>query len=298
MIARRHGLFVLEDAAEAHGQTYRGRPCGSLGDISTFSFYPNKLVTTGEGGMIVTNDDALAATCYSLRNLCFQAQRRFVHERLGWNLRMTNLQAALGVAQLERIDEFAARKRAMGKRYTELLSGIPGLQLPAGKNRLCRKYLLGLRPGVERRGRFRRGRRHEEAGRAGNRLPALLLPHEPTAGPARARPVQRRVLSGCGADVSQRFLYPQRPGTDGRSDDARGRSGRLNSAMTEVFDAYAAYYDLLYRDKDYPGEARYVQSLLRRHGCQRRRDSSSWVAERASMLNSWRDSDFPSRAST
>jgi perosamine synthetase len=132
-IARRHGLHVLEDAAEAHGQTYRDRPCGSFGDISTFSFYPNKLVTTGEGGMIVTNDEQLAASCYSLRNLCFQPQRRFVHERLGWNLRMTNLQAALGVAQLERIDEFAARKRAMGRRYSELLSGIAGVQLPLPK---------------------------------------------------------------------------------------------------------------------------------------------------------------------
>jgi len=132
-VAKRHGVAVIEDAAEAHGQAYRGRPCGSFGDISTFSFYPNKLVTTGEGGMIVTNDDALAATCYSLRNLCFQPQRRFVHERLGWNLRMTNLQAALGVAQLERMDEFAMRKRAMGKRYTELLSGVPGLQLPLAK---------------------------------------------------------------------------------------------------------------------------------------------------------------------
>jgi perosamine synthetase len=132
-IARRHQLHVIEDAAEAHGQTYRGRPCGSFGDISTFSFYPNKLVTTGEGGMIVTNDDQLAAACYSLRNLCFQPQKRFVHERLGWNLRMTNLQAALGVAQLERIDEFAARKRAMGRRYAELLSGVAGLQLPLAK---------------------------------------------------------------------------------------------------------------------------------------------------------------------
>lgn len=132
-IARRHGLRVLEDAAQMHGQTYNGRPCGSFGDLSTFSFYPNKLVTTGEGGMILTNDDTLAADCYSLRNLCFQAERRFVHERLGWNLRMTNLQAALGVAQLERIDEFAARKRAMGQRYTQLLSGIDGLQLPLAK---------------------------------------------------------------------------------------------------------------------------------------------------------------------
>ena len=129
-IARRHGLHVLEDAAEMHGQTYKDRPCGSFGDVSTFSFYPNKLVTTGEGGMIVTNDDKLAATCYSLRNLCFQPERRFVHERLGWNLRMTNLQAAVGVAQLERLDEFTARKRAMGRRYTRMLRGVPGLQLP------------------------------------------------------------------------------------------------------------------------------------------------------------------------
>jgi len=129
-IARRHGLHVLEDAAEMHGQTYKDRPCGSFGDVSTFSFYPNKLVTTGEGGMIVTNDDKLAATCYSLRNLCFQPERRFVHERLGWNLRMTNLQAAVGVAQLERLDEFTARKRTMGRRYTQMLRDVPGLQLP------------------------------------------------------------------------------------------------------------------------------------------------------------------------
>ncbi|MFZ8477575.1 DegT/DnrJ/EryC1/StrS family aminotransferase, partial [Staphylococcus aureus] len=71
-LARRHGLRVLEDAAEMHGQTYRGRPCGSFGDLSTFSFYPNKLVTTGEGGMIVTDDEVLAESCVSLRNLCFQ----------------------------------------------------------------------------------------------------------------------------------------------------------------------------------------------------------------------------------
>lgn len=129
-IARRHGLKIIEDAAESHGLTYKGKPCGSFGDISTFSFYPNKHVTTGEGGMIVTDDDALADTCKSLRNLCFQPQKRFVHERLGWNLRMTNMQAALGVAQLERLDEFISRKRRMGTRYTELLSGLPGVSLP------------------------------------------------------------------------------------------------------------------------------------------------------------------------
>lgn len=129
-VAARHGLKIIEDAAEAHGQLYRGRPCGNLGDVSTFSFYPNKHVTTGEGGMVVTDDPELAESCRSLRNLCFQPQKRFVHERLGWNLRMTNLQAAVGVAQLERLDEFVARKRAMGKRYTELLSGLSGVQLP------------------------------------------------------------------------------------------------------------------------------------------------------------------------
>jgi len=129
-IAKRYGLRVIEDAAQMHGQTYKGMPCGSFGDISTFSFYPNKHITTGEGGMVVTNDDRLAEDCRSLRNLCFQPQRRFVHDRLGWNLRMTNMQAALGVAQLERLDEFVARKRRMGAVYTKLLSDVSGLQLP------------------------------------------------------------------------------------------------------------------------------------------------------------------------
>jgi perosamine synthetase len=132
-VAHRHGLKIIEDAAEMHGQAWRGQPCGSFGDISTFSFYPNKHLTTGEGGMLVTDDDALAERCRNLRNLFFTPPRRFVHEELGWNLRMTNLQAALGVAQLERLDEFVQRKRAMGARYTERLAGVPGLQLPLAK---------------------------------------------------------------------------------------------------------------------------------------------------------------------
>jgi len=129
-LAARHGLRVIEDAAEAIGQNYRGRPCGGFGDVSTLSFYPNKHVTTGEGGMVLTDDPALAERCRSLRNLCF-GKKRFVHEELGWNYRMSNLQAALGVAQLERLDEFIGRKRRMGERYAELL-GVPAdLQLPA-----------------------------------------------------------------------------------------------------------------------------------------------------------------------
>ena len=129
-IARRYGLKVIEDAAQMHGQTYKGRPCGSFGDLSTFSFYPNKLITTGEGGMIVTNDLKLAEDCRSLRNLCFQSGKRFVHERLGWNLRMTNMQGAVGLAQLERLDIFIKRKRDMGRLYTDLLCDIPGIQIP------------------------------------------------------------------------------------------------------------------------------------------------------------------------
>lgn len=134
-LAEKYGLKIIEDAAEAHGQTYQDQPCGSFGDISTFSFYPNKHVTTGEGGMILTDSDALAERCRSLRNLCFQPGKRFVHEELGWNFRMSNLQAALGVAQLERLDEFVSIKRRMGARYTELLKGTPGIQLPLEKTR-------------------------------------------------------------------------------------------------------------------------------------------------------------------
>jgi perosamine synthetase len=129
-LARKHGLKVIEDAAQMHGQTCSGKPCGSFGDISTFSFYPNKHITTGEGGMIVTDDPVLAEKCRSLRNLYFKPEQRFVHDELGWNLRMTNLQAALGVAQLERLDEFVGIKRRMGARYTGLLAGTPGIQLP------------------------------------------------------------------------------------------------------------------------------------------------------------------------
>ena len=128
-IAETHGLKVIEDAAEMHGQTYKDRPCGSFGELSTFSFYPNKHVTTGEGGMVLADDDRLAERCRSLRNLCFQAKKRFVHEELGYNFRMTNLQAALGVAQLERLEEFVRLKRRMGKQYTDRLMRVEGLEL-------------------------------------------------------------------------------------------------------------------------------------------------------------------------
>ena len=129
-IAQRHKLIIIEDAAEAHGAEYQGRRCGSLGDISCFSFYANKIVTTGEGGMILTNNETYANRGKSLRNLCFQKERRFYHESLGYNFRMTNIQAALGLAQVENIEAAVHHKRWMGQEYTRRLNQFRGLQLP------------------------------------------------------------------------------------------------------------------------------------------------------------------------
>ena len=132
-LAKKYNLYIIEDAAEMHGQTYKGRPCGSFGDISTFSFYPNKHITCGEGGMVLTNDEALADRCASMRNLFFSPKKRYIHEELGYNFRMTNLQAAIGVAQLEKIDRTVAKKRHIGALYTKLLKDVDGLQLPVAK---------------------------------------------------------------------------------------------------------------------------------------------------------------------
>ena len=108
-IAKKHNLKIIEDSAEVLGLTYNKKKCGSFGDVSIFSFYANKHITTGEGGMVVTNDKKIKS-CKSQRNLCFNTKRRFSHDRLGWNFRITNLQAALGVAQLEKISYFIKKK--------------------------------------------------------------------------------------------------------------------------------------------------------------------------------------------
>ncbi|HMS64414.1 MAG TPA: DegT/DnrJ/EryC1/StrS family aminotransferase [Ignavibacteria bacterium] len=128
-IAKEFDLKIIEDAAEVIGQTYKGKPCGSFGDLSTFSFYPNKHITTGEGGMIVTDDPEIAERCRSLRNLCF-GKKRFIHDELGFNFRMTNLQAALGLAQIERLDEFIERKRKIGRLYNEHFKKSSFIELP------------------------------------------------------------------------------------------------------------------------------------------------------------------------
>lgn len=132
-LADKYNLKVIEDAAEVHGQTYKDKKCGSFGDISIFSFYPNKHITCGEGGMILTDNTDIAARCQSIRNLCFIPSRRFIHEELGSNFRMTNMQAAIGLAQLEHLEENIEKKRCMGTHYTKLLSDIDGLRLPLTK---------------------------------------------------------------------------------------------------------------------------------------------------------------------
>jgi perosamine synthetase len=128
-LAARHGLQVIEDAAEAHGAEYRGRRTGSLGRCGVFSFYGNKIITSGEGGMITTDDEAVWQTARRLRDHAMSPQRRYWHEEVGYNYRMTNLQAALGVAQLERIDAFMAHRRRVVEWYHEGLAGLPGVRL-------------------------------------------------------------------------------------------------------------------------------------------------------------------------
>ena len=128
-IANEHGLMVIEDCAESHGATCRGRMTGTFGAMGCFSFYANKIITTGEGGMIITDDDALAERLRLLRNLAF-ATPRFYHEVAGYNFRMTGLQAALGIAQLRKIERIIGDKRRLAAAYNELLRDVPGLQLP------------------------------------------------------------------------------------------------------------------------------------------------------------------------
>jgi perosamine synthetase len=129
-IAKRRNCFVIEDASEAHGAEYKGRKVGGLGDAGCFSFYGNKIITTGEGGMVVTDREAVAARARLLRNQAFE-EPRFVHRDIGFNYRLTNLQAAIGLAQCEKIKEKVERKRALAESYRRLLAGAEELTLPA-----------------------------------------------------------------------------------------------------------------------------------------------------------------------
>ncbi len=146
-LCEKYNLKLIEDAAEMHGQKYNDAQCGSFGDISIFSFYPNKHITSGEGGMIMCNDLKLAERCRKLRNLAFELNgRRFVHEEIGWNYRMTNMQAAIGLAQLEKIDEHIIKKRQIGEKYYNELKDLIGFQLqkPKTENTTNIYWVFGL----------------------------------------------------------------------------------------------------------------------------------------------------------
>ncbi len=129
-MAEQHGFKVVEDAAEAHGAEYKGRRAGSLGHAGSFSFYANKIITTGEGGMITTDDPEIARLARNLRDHAFSKERHFWHKYLGFNYRMTNMQAAVGLAQTEQIEGFVKARRANAARYTAALQQIPGIVTP------------------------------------------------------------------------------------------------------------------------------------------------------------------------
>jgi perosamine synthetase len=129
-VAAEYGLHVIEDAAEAHGALYQGKRVGSFGSLNAFSFYGNKIITTGEGGMLTTSDEELAKTACFLRDHAMSAEKRYWHPQVGFNYRLTNIQAALGVAQMESIERFINRKRQIAHFYNTLFSNIPGLILP------------------------------------------------------------------------------------------------------------------------------------------------------------------------
>jgi perosamine synthetase len=129
-LAQQHGMVVIEDAAEAHGGEYKGRRCGSLGDAAGFSFYGNKIITTVEGGMVTTNNREIARLAWNLRDHAFSSERHFWHKFVGFNYRMTNLQAAVGLAQVEQLDNFVEQRRRNAAEYTARLRGIPGITPP------------------------------------------------------------------------------------------------------------------------------------------------------------------------
>jgi perosamine synthetase len=149
-LGRRHGLEVVEDAAEAHGARYKGRRVGALGRIGAFSFYGNKIFTTGEGGAVVTNDPALAERAAFLRDHAMDPHRRYFHTEVGFNYRMTNIQAALGCSQLEHAEEILRRRQAIARAYDEGLAGIRGLAfaVPAAwEESICWMYSVLVEPG-------------------------------------------------------------------------------------------------------------------------------------------------------
>jgi perosamine synthetase len=165
-VARKHKLYVIEDCAQAHGATYKGRKVGGLGDIGSFSFYANKVITTGEGGMITLNDKSLADRARSLKSLAFGASNKFMHHDIGYNYRMTNLQAAIGHAQFGKIETIIAAKRKVAARYHAILRDRSELELPVEKEYARNVYWMYhiLVRGIDAEGRGKIMRRLADDG--------------------------------------------------------------------------------------------------------------------------------------
>ncbi len=234
-LAAEHRLDIVEDAAEAHGARYKGRRVGALGRIGAFSFYGNKIITTGEGGMVVTNDPRLAERAAFLRDHAMDPRRRYYHPEIGFNYRMTNIQAAIGCAQLEQVDAILARRKVIADAYETGLAGDPGAH-PAAGRAVGRERPLDVlgprRAGVS--GEPRCG--HRRAAGAWGRLPPLL----------RAAPRAAALPTGCavpGVDQPRRAAgstsrparasasrtsprYAPRSGRWGRGDRSIGRLRR------------------------------------------------------------------------
>lgn len=133
-LARNYHLKTIDDSAQSHGATYKGKMVGSMTDISCFSFYANKIITTGEGGMLLTNNKKFFEEAKSFRDLYHNKKHRFLHDKIGYNYRMTNLQAAIGLAQVEEIKKFLKIKKNMAKLYFNNLKGVEGIKLPTTKD--------------------------------------------------------------------------------------------------------------------------------------------------------------------
>ena len=232
-LARDAGVPLVEDAAEAHGATWAGRMVGSFGQASAFSFYGNKIITTGEGGMITTDDAALAARLRFLKDHGMSKERRYYHTELAFNYRMTNLQAALGVAQLERIETFIAKKRLVHAWYRDALDGVPGLvlnpELPGSRN-VCWMTSAVL-PGGARREEVARRLRERGVDSRPFFVPMSALPHLAAA--------RRVAADGAGACPVATALGRRGLNLPSGCDLTREQVGRAAQALAEALPAGA-----------------------------------------------------------
>jgi len=205
-LARKRGIRVVEDAAEVHGGEYKGKKCGSLGDIGCFSFYANKIITTGEGGMVVTDNARIAEKAGILKDLAHSSGKRFLHTHLGYNYRMTNLQAAVGLAQTRQIEKFIRIKRRMARAYNERLKDVQGLKLPVEEKWAKNVYWM-YSVVVEKGFGLSRDRLMEELRKEGVDTRAFFVPMHRQPVLLKAGVVSKKAKYPVADSISRRGLY-------------------------------------------------------------------------------------------